>query len=183
MNDAGLARRYARALYQAAGAERAKALDPDLSGLVARLTEPPGDRLYLNPTLPAGVKRRLVLELTEKEDPLLRDFFAVVIEHRREGLLEEIGRAFHEQVLSASGLTETVVESARELSDEERATTERALRAFLGRGVAARYRVDQALIGGVRVRYGDRMIDASVLGNLRRMRTLLTRTNPSEVTR
>lgn len=183
MNDAGLARRYARALYQAAGGDRARALDPDLSALTARLTEPPGDRLYLNPTLASGTKRRLVLELTKGEDPLLRDFLAVVIDHRREGLLADISRAFHQQVLAASGLTEATVESARELSDEERLATEKALRQFLGRGVAPRFQVDRTLIGGVRVRYGDRMIDASVLGNLRRMRTLLARTNRSEVTR
>ena len=176
----GLARRYARALLAVSGPQAA-AYDEQLTQLANVLVEPAGRRFFFNPTVAADAKRHFAHAIWGESFPRLENFLAVVIEHGRETLIQEIASAYHRLVLEEQGFTEAVVETARELGENERQATREALDKFLGRATWPSFRVEPTLLGGVRVRYGDQMIDGSISGKLRRIKGRLMQANQSEV--
>lgn len=180
MTAQSVARRYAAALMAASQAPLDDGLDRRLAELAQTLTSSEGRLLFFNPTISASAKRALVQKLVGESDILYR-FLAVVIEHGREQLIEEVARAFHHLVLTQAGYTEAVVETARVLDTNEQELARMALDRFLGKKSWPTFQVEPALIGGIRVRFGDRMIDGTVAGDLSRLRNLLSQANQSEV--
>jgi F-type H+-transporting ATPase subunit delta len=180
MTGQGIARRYAKALLGVAEGQEG-AWDDRLTVVASALTSDLGRRLFLNPTIAAGAKAALAKSLIGEDQPELEHFLGVVIEHRRERLIQEIAEAFHQLVLARAGYTEAVIETARALEENEKQATKTALDRFLGKKSWPIFRVAPGLVGGARIRFGDRMIDGSVVGDLERLRNLLTRANQSEV--
>lgn len=182
MTSQAVSRRYARALM-AVAAKALNEIDERLSQIVEALTSEPGKRLFLNPTLSQRDKRDLVSAILDPDEGVVHNFLAVVIQHGRETELREISRQFHLLVLKAQGYTEATVETAQALTREQQESATAALDRFFGGRSWPNFQVVPALIGGVRVRFDDRMIDASVSGELGMIRKLLIRANQSEVTR
>jgi len=178
----GIARRYARALM-ALAQDHASEWDEWLTDLADVLSSVEGRKLFFNPTISAASKQDLVRTLLADRDEVLYRFLSVVIQHGRERLVSEMAQAFHQMLLAREGYTEAVIETARELDAEERESAKAALDRFLGKKSWPSFRVAPDLIGGARVRFGDRMVDASVAGDLGKLRNLLTRANQSEVSR
>ena len=74
------------------------------------------------------------------------------------------------------GIVEAIVTSAAPLEEAERAALAERLAALTGQRVEIEERVDPALLGGLQVRIGDRLIDGSVRGRLERLRATLSTT-------
>jgi F-type H+-transporting ATPase subunit delta len=74
------------------------------------------------------------------------------------------------------GIVEAVVTSAQPLSAEEGAALRARVEAMTGTAVNLRSEVDPTLIGGLTVRVGDQLLDASVRGRLERLRHQLVGT-------
>jgi F-type H+-transporting ATPase subunit delta len=70
----------------------------------------------------------------------------------------------------ARGIVEAQVTVARCLADSEVAEIARRLGEATGRTIEIRARVDESILGGIVVRMGDRLVDASVKGRLDRLR-------------
>ena len=68
---------------------------------------------------------------------------------------------------------DVVVTSAFALSDEQQQTLAQQLAVKLGSRIKIRTEVDAALIGGIVVRTGDLVIDASVRGKLAKLTATL----------
>lgn len=62
------------------------------------------------------------------------------------------------------------VTSALPLTPEEQATVKRDVLAKLGAGATVSFKVDPSILGGLRVRVGDRILDGSVAGKLEELR-------------
>jgi F-type H+-transporting ATPase subunit delta len=67
-----------------------------------------------------------------------------------------------------------VITSAVPLADAERAAIQARLALKFGTDLEFEFDVDAALIGGVRLRIGDQVIDGSVAGKLAALRDRLT---------
>jgi len=94
------------------------------------------------------------------------NFVRVMAENRRLELLGEV-RAQYEALKNArEGVIEADVQSAFELTDAQLAELVSALEKRTGRKVKAQVRLDKALIGGVRVVMGDKVIDGSARAQL-----------------
>jgi F0F1-type ATP synthase delta subunit len=65
---------------------------------------------------------------------------------------------------------EAEVTSVVPLTDGERAALEGRLRARYGSGLPIHYRLDPAILGGLVVRVGDRMVDGSLATRLNQLR-------------
>jgi F-type H+-transporting ATPase subunit delta len=97
----------------------------------------------------------------------------VLIENRRLTVLPEIKEIFDDLKRAREGQVEAHVTSAFPMDAAQVASLVTDLEARFKRKVQPILSVDSELIGGVRVRVGDEVIDASVRGKLAAMATAL----------
>jgi F-type H+-transporting ATPase subunit delta len=129
----------------------------------------------LSPAVSKARKAAVVARLADELGlhRLMRNFFMVVVRHRRTRELSAIRQSFELIVDERSGWIPAEIGSARELSAEQRQQIERALGTKLGKFIRAHYEIDPALLGGVRARVASREYDASLRGKLESMRQRL----------
>ena len=129
-------------------------------------------RVWESPAIPAEQKRALLDALVARAGVSrpVRNFLAVLIDHRRIMLLEQVVKDFERELNQRLGFAEADVSSARELSDGERRTLELQVEKLTGKKVRARYTRDKSLLGGAVVRLGSTIYDGSVKGQLERIR-------------
>ena len=84
-----------------------------------------------------------------------------------------IAAEFRRLLNERQGIVEALVTSAQSLSAEETAALKAKVEQMTDRTVTLRVAVDDALIGGLTVRIGDTLHDASVRGRLERLRAQL----------
>jgi F-type H+-transporting ATPase subunit delta len=133
-------------------------------------------RVLDNPAISIQEKIGLLDALSSRLGLLreVRNFAAVLIQHRRIGQLEQIARQFEQELNRRTGVTEAEVTSARELNVEERRALESKIERMTGQTVIARYAQDRSLLGGAVVRMGSTIYDGSVRGQLEKIREELS---------
>jgi F-type H+-transporting ATPase subunit delta len=104
---------------------------------------------------------------------LIKNFLLVVVSHRRTRELPSIQKSFDSIVDERTGWLPADITSAHELSSEQREQIERALATKLGKFIRGHYRVDPAVIGGIRAHVASVEYDATVRGKLESMRSRL----------
>jgi F-type H+-transporting ATPase subunit delta len=132
-------------------------------------------RVMENPSIPGEQKRAVldvVIQRTGGARPV-RNFIAVVTDHRRLPLFSEIVKQVEQELNERLGFAEAQVTSARQLSDPEKQTLEAEIAKLTGKRVRARYQQDTALLGGAVVQVGSTIYDGSVNGQLERIREQL----------
>jgi F-type H+-transporting ATPase subunit delta len=115
------------------------------------------------------------LQLLEKSvgksmHPVLLTFLKVVSRHGRLDCLRAIRVAAQKQFNELRGRVEVVVESAAPLDDHQKQAIAGQLRQTLQREVILRPKVNPDILGGLVVRIGDTVYDASVAQQLHRLR-------------
>ena len=164
---------YAEALFEAARErdELEGTLD-DLREFVAALEESDElDLFFYGAQIPEREKRRAIDALTEGMTLSARNFLKVLADNGREEILEEVLLRYEELVKEHLGRVEVEVTTAVELSEEERnRIKERLGRLLEGREVILDTSVDPDILGGAVFRFGGRMVDSSVRGQLLSLR-------------
>ena len=175
--QASLAGRYASALFGLARDERqidavSRSLDslaqalaesPDLAGLVASPLVGRED---------AG-KAFAALGPSLQLDPITTNFLGVVARNGRKRELAAIVRMFKRLAADHRGEVSAEVTSAHPLKDDQLDALKAQLRARAGRDVAIEAQVDPAILGGIVVKLGSQMIDASIRTKLNRLATAM----------
>lgn len=170
----GVAGRYASALYELA--DSAKVLDAvadDLRSLRSMLAESDDlARLVASPVLTREAQVSAVTALAEKAgfNGLTVKFVGLLARNRRLGVLRSAVAAFLAQLAARRGEVNAEVISAQTMKPEHLDAVRKALTDSLGSKVALESRVDPALIGGMIVRVGSKMIDSSVATKLQKLR-------------
>jgi F-type H+-transporting ATPase subunit delta len=176
----GLAERYATALFDLADERRAlDEVATDLRQLRAMLQQS-GDfqRLIRSPILSRAQQANAMMTIAERAglSPLVRDFLAVVARNRRLFAVPAIIEAFLAKLAARRGEVNADVTAAQPLSEAQFAALNEQLRRSIGSRVTVDVRVDPALIGGMVVKVGSRMVDGSVRSKLRRLQLALKST-------
>jgi len=96
----------------------------------------------------------------------VENFVRVMAENRRLGLLGEVRAQFEALKNAREGIVEADLQSAFELSEAQLSELVSALEKRTGRKVRAQVHIDKALIGGVRIIIGDKVIDGSMRAQL-----------------
>jgi len=133
-------------------------------------------RLWENPAIPVEQKRA-VLDAVVRKSGLskpVRNFMAVLLDHRRIGQLSSILRQYEEEINRRLGLAEADITSFRELSAAEKKRLETKIAAVTGKQVRAQYRTDSHILGGAIIRVGSTVYDGSVRGQLQKLKEQLT---------
>jgi len=129
-------------------------------------------RVWENPAIAAEQKRGVLDAIVHREgfSRLVRNFIAVLIDHRRVHFFNAIGEQIGHELDARLGFAEAQITSARDLSEAEKRTLEAQVERLTGKKVRARYSRDQGILGGAIVRVGSTIYDGSVLGQLQRIR-------------
>src|SRR5712692_5864871 len=145
-----------------------------LAELVARSKELRD--VWQTPSIPAEQKRGVLDAIVAREgiSRPVRNFMAVLIDHRRVQFIAPIVKQFEQELNQRLGFTEAEITSAHELSEAERNAIEAQVQKLTGRKVRARYSRDEAILGGVMVKVGSTIYDGSVKGQLERIRTAIS---------
>ncbi len=169
----GLPGRYATALYELADEHRILDEVVDQASALGRLIDQsqPLRALLANPMLDVAQARQAVLAVLEGQGfgVTIRHFVGVIANNRRLPALRGIVAAFASLVAARRGITVAQVSSAHPLTSLQRTQLQaRLTEAGYGR-VDIQESVDASLLGGLVVRVGARLYDASVKSRLARL--------------
>ena len=164
--QASLAGRYATALFGLARDEsQIDAVTRSLDTLEAAMTESADFKtLVTSPLIGRTEAGKAVRALTPTLglDPITAKFLGVLADNGRLSELKAVIKAVRMLAADSRGETTAEVTSAFPLNDDQVARIKSNLKARLGRDVTIDAKVDSALLGGLVVRLGSQMIDASI---------------------
>lgn len=169
----GLADRYAAALFDLA--DERKELDAvadDLKNLRAMLRDSADlRRLIRSPVLSRDAQGKGVAALADKAgiSALTRNFLGLLAQNRRLFALPEMIESYLRRLAERRGEVTAHVVSAQALSPQQSESINEQLRKAVGRKVAVDVEIDPTLLGGLVVRVGSRMVDASLRSKLNRL--------------
>lgn len=173
----GVAERYASALFdlarEGAAIDAVEAELVGVSGLIDESTD--FRRLIASPVFSAEEQERAVAAIADKAGikGLTGNFLRLVARNRRLFALPGAITAFRAMAAAERGEVAAEVTSARPLSDEQVAALKGALKDKLGKDVTLSTLVNPALLGGLVVKVGSRMIDTSLRTRLMTVKTHL----------
>ena len=176
-----IARPYAVGLMEALQERKASAQDMSaVLDAVSRLAETAVDtqigQLEGDPGLTDDQFYDIFASVVGADQPdEVKNLLRVVIQNGRVDALPEIARQFRILKNESEGVADALIETAFPLSDAELKDLLEALaKKFPGVKLHPVVSVEKALIGGVRVHVGDKLLDASILARLNQMKTALT---------
>jgi F-type H+-transporting ATPase subunit delta len=161
-----MAGRYANALFELARDNDAvDAVKADLDrfdGLIAQ--NPDLQRLVRSPVFSADEQARALTAVLAKAGigGLAAQFLKVVASNRRLFAAHDMVRAYRALVARHKGELTAQVTVAETLSEAHRAAIKDALKSVTGKDVDLDVKVDPAIIGGLVVKLGSRMVDSSL---------------------
>jgi len=170
----GLAERYAAALFDLADERHAlDAVAADLREIRAML-QSSGDlvRLMRSPVVSRNEQGKAVAALAERAglSDLTRDFLGVVARNRRLFAVPAMIEAYLRRLAERRGEVTAEVTVAQPLNEARQAALIEQLRRAIGARVTVDIRIDPDLLGGMIVKVGSRLVDASVRSRLARLR-------------
>ncbi len=169
----GVARRYAQALFELASDQGVlEQVEADLAGVVTTIENEPGLRKTLHhPLISVQEKTRLVEDVFGAEvTGLTRNLLRFVLLKKRERTLPAILDEFRRLVHAARNIADVRAVLAAPAGDEQLAALREDLERATGRKVRLAVTVDPSLLGGMVLQIGDKRIDGSLRGRLRRLR-------------
>ena len=126
-----------------------------------------------NPAIPLEKRLDVAQRVFANLSQPVRNLILLLVRRGRIEQLPRVAAEFARRDDERNGLTHAIATSAVPLGpDEVRAITAR-LEQLTGARVALETNVEPAILGGVVVRIGDRLIDGSVRGRLERLRNQL----------
>ena len=169
------ARRYAKAVFELAQA------DGDFDKWRSRLAEvltlfsnPAVAAVLGNPTIPPAERESLVV--AAHFDQAATNLARLLVESGRVEDVGAIADEFQALVDDAQGRVRATVTTAIELGAHDRDRVASELSKRLDKEVRLTVVVDPSVIGGLRLQYGDRVVDATVANRLEQLRRRLAAT-------
>lgn len=128
-----------------------------------------------NPAIPSDQKLRVLDAIASRLGlfPQVRNFLAVIMDHQRMNMLNEILDEYHGLADEQAGLAEAEITTAHPLNSADRAELEAQVSRLAGGRVNATYREDASLLGGAVVRIGSTVYDGSIRAQLQGLRQKL----------
>jgi F-type H+-transporting ATPase subunit delta len=175
LSDTGIARVYARALYEAAAeAGSVQQVGDDLTAFVGALASSSELRaVFLSGEISVEQKKSVVVALLEGADPLVRNFLKVIIDKNREPVVGEACNLFVQRVEAEAGVVKVEMTTAVGVPEPVQEQVRKTLETALEKRVELTVTVDEDIVGGVKLRVGDRIADASIRHRLEQLRARL----------
>lgn len=177
MDNGLIPHRYAKALYKYADEQGcAEPLYKSIRLLCKAFEDNPGlNKVLCNPYASATDKEQLLQTASgaPSDDTLVR-FFRLMSGHYRQEYFRMACLAYQEVYTCEKGILPVEILSAVELTDRIKAKIEGILhRHYKDKRLDTTYLVDPSLIGGFMIKTSSSVLDASVVAELKRLRSKL----------
>lgn len=168
--------------YAEALVANAKSLDSlaqykeELSSILSILLQSEDLQLFLlNPLISNITKKKVLKQLFEKQvQNFIMNFLLVLVDRRRISFLKTIIEKYLEIAYSLESITIVEVTSAIDLNDEQKFNLIDKIKSLTGSNeVKLLINCNPSLIGGFIIKIGSKVIDASLIGKLKKMSSYL----------
>lgn len=171
-----IGKRYAKAAFELAQQEGAREeWLQRLRVLRDRMLVPEAFHVLTSPVVPMA--RRLeavdVLDEDGRIGPEARNLAKLMVEAGRVDAIDAVVEEFERLDDEAAGRVRATMTTAIGLEEEDRRRLTSDLSRQLGQDVRLESQVDPAILGGVVLQLGDRLVDASLRGRLQQLRRQL----------
>jgi F-type H+-transporting ATPase subunit delta len=168
----GAGRRYAEAAFQlASGDAQVDAWQKDLVLAAGLARDERVDRIVDSPAVPFSERRKAVEEmLAGRVSPQALNLALLLAQRGRFSILPDVSTEYDALVRKSRGIVAATVTTPAPLSKEELAQVTARVEQLAGAKVELTTSTDPKLLGGLTIRIGDKLIDASVQGRLARLR-------------
>jgi F-type H+-transporting ATPase subunit delta len=171
--------RYAQALFELAKDQGdASAVEADLKSLKAMRAESADLRILIGSAVfDAETKGRCLAAIAEAAQfsPTTRKFLGLVAANRRANALPTMIASFEKLAAEDRGAISAQVTTALPLTDAQAKALAASLRLAFGKDPEIETKVDPAILGGLKVRVGSRLYDASLKSRLDSLKFALKR--------
>jgi len=171
--------RYAQALFELAKDQGdARAVEADLKSLKAMRAESADLRTLIGSAVfDAETKGRCLSAIAEAAQfaPTTRKFLGLVAANRRASAIPAMIAAFEKLAADDRGAISAEVTTALPLTAAQAKALAASLRTALGKDPEIETKVDPAILGGLKVRVGSRLYDASLKSRLDSLKFALKR--------
>lgn len=168
------AKRYARAVFELAQQDGSFA---EWAGRLERIRETFADpevaAVLGNPTIPSERRQALVASAPHLFDQQGANLARLLVEAGRVGDAAAVEEEFEQMADAAAGRVRATVTTAIQLDPADRDRIAGELSKRLGKNVRLSVIVDPRVLGGMRLQYGDRVVDATVATRLQQLRRRL----------
>ena len=169
-----MAGRYATALFELARDQgELERTETALAGLAALLDESADLRRFVrSPVFSAQDQARVVAAIAAKAGmgTLAANFLQLVVKNRRLFALGDIIAGFRKLAAQSRGELTAEVTAAIPMSDALTQELKATLKAKTGKDITLRTKVDPAILGGLIVKIGSRMVDSSIRTKLNNLK-------------
>jgi F-type H+-transporting ATPase subunit delta len=165
VRETTVARSYAEALFDLAEQKQLHdSFAATLGDLETAFQSEPALAMFLaSPKVGAGAKKdALRTALKNRAHPMFLNFLMLLVDKRRQRLLLEVGREYRNLLDEREGRLHVQVTLARQPEEKARAELAQQLGRSLGREVVPHIHVNRDILGGIIVRFGDRVLDGSL---------------------
>ncbi|HIK27067.1 MAG: ATP synthase F1 subunit delta [Oscillatoriaceae bacterium SKW80] len=164
---------YAQALMSLARSQDlAERIGEDVRSLLEALQNSPELKQFLaNPFIKNEDKKAVLRRIVGEEiHPYTRNFLLLLVDRRRLLFLEGILKQYLTLLRELKQTVLAEVTSARELNEGQKQAVREKIQAITGAAsVELETKIDPDIIGGVIIKIGSQIIDASLRGQLRRI--------------
>lgn len=123
-----------------------------------------------NPIMKQDHKKKILDAIfADKIHPSISAFFSIMVRKGRGGILYPTAQEFVREYNEHKGIVHATVTSAAPLSTESLETLRQSIAEEIKAEVILNNQVDSKLIGGFVVKVGDRQMDMSIAGRLRKL--------------
>ncbi len=180
--DEKVARRYAKALFELCAPFHENGKELDITRVALEVfakswkVHPEFREAVLNPAIPLSRRIDAVREkgkLIAPSDPVFANFLTVLLDNGRLAMIGTISHEFARMVEAFRRVLALEVTSAMTLTDEEKSRIQSDIQAKVPAQYASlvsiEWRVDPEILGGLRIKVGDKLLDSSIRGSLERI--------------
>ncbi len=169
-----IANRYADALLQQAlEAGTLESVERDVQSLLDTLaSHEEFSRIIKSPALSKEDAKNALVKILDSlgAGDAIKGLGTVLCKNRRAFALSATLKAFQDLVDIHKGIVNAEVISAIELSDTDKSSVASAVEEMVGSAVNINHKVDASIIGGLIVKVGSKMLDASVQTKLKKLK-------------
>lgn len=175
MLNKSVARRYAEAFFSIAQeTDKIDQYQQELEVIVKTIQETENlEEYFAHLLIPVREKRELAKKIFVGISQMTLNFLLMVIDKRRETYIGIITEEYREMADQSRNITKADFIAAQEVPAEEIKTLAEKLSKSTGKTVQLKPMIDPSLIGGIKIRIGDQIIDGTVAKKLEMLRETL----------